>query len=93
MNIKQIQEFRLFDRRDAKQLFIVRFHRIHWGAFENCFRMEKTTQDGKMIDAKPASEEFAKMVLDQALFCLPKEDIEITKLSTGTEFNYPVPHV
>ncbi len=93
MNIKQVQEFRLFDRRDSKQLFIVRFHRIDWGAFENCFRMEKVTQDGKMIDAKPVTEEFAKTVLDQALICLPKEDLEITKFSTGTVFNYPVPHV
>jgi hypothetical protein len=93
MDIRQIQEFRLFDRRDPNQLFIVRFHRIDWGAFQNCFRMEKKTQSGELIDAKPATEEFAKMVLDQALLCLPKEDIEIVKLSTGTQFNYPTPHV
>jgi hypothetical protein len=93
MNIQQVQEFRLFDRRDAKQLVIERFYRIHWGAFENCFRMEKTTQDGKVITAKPVTEEFAQTVLEYALICLPKEDFEIEKLSTGTDFNYPIPHV
>jgi len=93
MNIQQVQEFRLFDRRDEKQLVIVRLHRISWGAFENCFRMEKKTQDGKVIAAKPVTEEFAKTVLDYALICLPKEDFEIEKLSTGTDFNYPIPHV
>jgi hypothetical protein len=93
MDIKQIQEFRLFDRRDSKQLIIVRFHRIDWGAFQNCFRIEKTNQRGELIDAKPATEEFAKIVLDQALIRLPKEDVEIVKLSTGTKFNYPTPHI
>jgi len=93
MNIQQVQEFRLFDRRDEKQLVIVRLHRINWGAFENCFRMEKATQDGKVIAAKPVTEEFAQIVLDQALFSLPKQDIEIIKLSTGTDFNYPISHV
>ena len=93
MNIKQVQEFKLFDRRDASKLIIVRFHRIDWGAFENCFRMEKKTQSGELIDAKPVTEEFAKTVLDQALICLPKQDLEITKLSTGTQFNYPISHV
>jgi len=90
VNIKQVQEFRLFDRRDEKQLVIVRFYRT---TFIGGFFMEKTTQKGKVISAEPATEEFAQIVLDQALLSLPKQDIEITRLSTGTDFNYPIPHV
>ena len=45
--------------------------------------MEKTTQKGKVISAEPATEEFAQIVLDQALLSLSKQDIEITKLSLG----------
>lgn len=90
MNIQQVQEFRLFDRRDEKQLVIVRFYR---NTFVGGFFMQKSTQKAKIISTEPVSEEFAQIVLDQALFSLPKEDIEITKLSTGTAFNYPIPHV
>ena len=90
MNIQQVQEFRLFDRRDEKQLVIVRFYR---NTFDGGFFMEKTTQKGKVISAEPATEEFAQTVLEYALICLPKEDLEIEKLSTGTDFNYPIPHV
>ncbi len=93
MNIKQIQEFKLFDRRDANQLVIVRFYRTISDESGNCFRMEKKTQRGELIDAMSTTEEFAKTVLDQALICLPRRDLEITRLSTGTEFNYPTPHV
>ena len=90
MKIQQVQEFRLFDRRDPKQLVIVRFYR---NTFVGGFFMEKTTQKGKVISAEPATEEFAQTVLEYALICLPKEDLEIEKLSTGTDFNYPIPHV
>jgi hypothetical protein len=78
MNIQQVQEFRLFDRRDPEQLVIVRFYR---NTFVGGFFMEKTTQKGKMISAEPTTEEFAQIVLDQALLSLPKQDIEVTMLS------------
>jgi hypothetical protein len=90
VNIQQVQEFRLFDRRDEKQLVIVRFYR---NTFVGGFFVQKSTQKAEIISSDTVSEEFAQIVLDQALICLPKEDIEITKLSTGTEFNYPTPHV
>ena len=90
MKVQQVQEFRLFDRRDPKQLVIVRFYR---NTFVGGFFVQKSTQKAEIISSDTVSEEFAQIVLDQALICLPKEDIEITKLSTGTEFNYPTPHV
>jgi len=58
----------------------VRFYR---NTFVGGFFMEKTTQKGEVIFAEPATEEFAQIVLDQALLSLPKQDIEITKLSSG----------
>jgi hypothetical protein len=87
MNIKQIYEFKLFDRR-KEQLVIVHFRRI-----DDYFLIEKRTQDGKVIDSEKVAESFAQTALEQALICLPKEDFEIEKLSTGTDFNYPTPHV
>jgi hypothetical protein len=78
MKIKQIQEFKLFDRR-SKELRIVRFHRIWWGAFEECFRMELTNQKGEILNAKPCTEEYADYYLRRALGELPFEDVEITK--------------
>lgn len=78
MDIKQIHEFKLFDRR-KEELRIVRFHRIDWGAFQNCFRMELTNQKGEMLNAKPCSEEFAEHYLLRAIQELPREDVEITK--------------
>ena len=78
MNIKEISEFKLFDRR-KKELRIVRFHRIDWGAFQNCFRMELANQKGEMLNAKPCSEEFAEHYLRRAIQELPQEDVEITK--------------
>jgi hypothetical protein len=84
MHIKQIHEFKLFDRRQ-KELVIVDFCRI-----DDCFLVEERTQDGKIIDSEKVAESFAATVLEQALICLPREDIEIKKLSTGTSFNYPI---
>lgn len=78
MKIQEIQEFKLFDRR-KEDLRIVRFHRIDWGAFQNCFRMELTNQKGEMLNAKPCSEEYAEHYLNRALEELPFEDVEITK--------------
>lgn len=75
MNIKQIYEFKLFDRRN-EQLVIVHFRRI-----DDYFLIEKRTQDGKAIDSEKIEEKFAKIVLEQALICLPKSDLEITKFS------------
>lgn len=75
MNIKQIYEFKLFDRR-SEQLVIVHFRRI-----DDYFLIEKRTQDGKVIDSEKVEEKFAKIVLDQALISLPKSDLEITKFS------------
>lgn len=75
MNIKQIYEFKLFDRRN-EQLVIVHFRRI-----DDYFLIEKRTQDGKVIDSEKAEEQFAKIVLEQALISLPKSDLEITKFS------------
>jgi hypothetical protein len=83
MKIQQVYEFELFDRRN-EQLVIVHFRRI-----DDYFALEKRTQDGKVIDSENVAESFAQTVLEQALICLPKSDIEITKLSTGTKFNYP----
>ena len=83
MQIQQVYEFKLFDRRN-KQLVIVHFRRI-----DDYFALEKRTQDGKVIDSENVAESFAQTVLEQALICLPKSDIEITKLSAGTKFNYP----
>jgi hypothetical protein len=83
MKIQQVYEFKLFDRRN-EQLVIVHFRRI-----DDYFALEKRTQDGKVIDSENVAESFAQTVLEQALICLPKSDIEITKLSTGTKFNYP----
>lgn len=87
MNIKQIYEFKLFDRR-SEQLVIVHFRRI-----DDYFLIEKRTQDGKVIDSEKIEEQFAKIVLEQALISLPKSDLEITKLSAGTKFNYPIKHI
>jgi len=75
MNIKQIYEFKLFDRR-SEQLVIVHFRRI-----DDYFLIEKRTQDGKVIDSEKVAESFAQTVLEQALICLPKADLEITKFS------------
>lgn len=75
MNIKQIYEFKLFDRRN-EQLVIVHFRRI-----DDYFLIEKRTQDGKVIDSEKIEEQFAKIVLEQALISLPKPDLEITKFS------------
>jgi hypothetical protein len=75
MNIKQIYEFKLFDRRN-EQLVIVHFRRI-----DDYFIIEKRTQDGKVIDSEKIEEQFAKIVLEQALISLPKSDLEITKFS------------
>jgi hypothetical protein len=75
MNIKQIYEFKLFDRR-SEQLVIVHFRRI-----DDYFLIEKRTQDGKVIDSEKIEEQFAKIVLEQALISLPKSDLEITKFS------------
>ena len=85
--IHQIKEFTLFDRRNEK-LVIVHFRRI-----DNYFIIEERTQDGTIIDSESAPESFAQTVLEQALICLPKEDVEIEKLSTGTFFNYPIPQI
>lgn len=82
--IKQILEFKIYDRRSS-ELVIVHFRR-----FDDSFHVEKRTQDQRLIDSYKESESFAEFVLEQALECLAKEDIEITKLSTGTSFNYPV---
>jgi len=87
MNIKQIYEFKLFDRR-SEQLVIVHFRRI-----DDYFLIEKRTQDGKVIDSEKVAESFAQTALEQALICLPKSDLEITKLSTGTKFNYPTRNI
>jgi hypothetical protein len=75
MNIKQIYEFKLFDRRN-EQLVIVHFRRI-----DDYFLIQKRTQDGKVIDSEKIEEQFAKIVLEQALISLPKSDLEITKFS------------
>ena len=75
MNIKQIYEFKLFDRRN-EQLVIVHFRRI-----DDYFLIEKRTQDGKVIDSEKIEEKFAKIVLDQALISLNRSDLEITKFS------------
>lgn len=75
MNIKQIYEFKIFDRRN-EQLVIVHFRRI-----DDYFLIEKRTQDGKVIDSEKVEEKFAKIVLDQALISLNKSDLEITKFS------------
>lgn len=75
MNIKQIYEFKLFDRR-SEQLVIVHFRRI-----DDCFLLEKRTQKGKLLDSEKVEESFAKIVLEQALISLPKSDLEITKFS------------
>lgn len=87
MKIHQIQEFKIFDRRN-KQLVIVCFRRS-----ENGFLLEKRMQDEKLIESERIEEEFANIVLEQALVSLPKSDIEITKLSAGTKFNYPIKHI
>lgn len=87
MKIHQIQEFKIFDRRN-KQLIIVCFRRS-----ENGFLLEKRMQDGKLIESERIEEEFANIVLEQALVSLPKSDIEIVKLSTGAKFNYPIKHI
>ena len=75
MNIKQVYEFKLFDRRN-EQLVIVHFRRI-----DDYFLLEKRTQDGKIIDSESVAESFANTVLEQAMICLPKSDLEITKFS------------
>lgn len=87
MKIQQIQDFKLFDRRN-EQLVIVHFRRI-----DDYFLLEKRTQDGKVIDSENIAESFAQTVLEQALICLPKSDIEVTKLSSGTKFNYPTHNI
>lgn len=87
MKIQQIQEFKLFDRRN-EQLVIVNFRRV-----DDYFLMEKTTQAGEVIDSYSCSETFARTVLEYALICLPKSDLEIVRRSTGTVFNYPTPHI
>lgn len=78
MKIQEIQEFKIFNR-SQKELRIIRFHRIDWGAFENCFRMVAENQKGEMINAKPCTEEFAQHVLDDVLQNLDPQDVEITK--------------
>lgn len=75
MKIQQVYEFKLFDRRN-EQLVIVHFRRI-----DDYFLIEKRTQKGKIIDSEKIEEEFAQIVLDQALISLPKSDLEITKFS------------
>lgn len=75
MKIKQVYEFKLFDRRN-EQLAIVHFRRI-----DDYFLLEKRTQDGKIIDSESVAESFANTVLEQAMICLPKSDLEITKFS------------
>ena len=87
MKIQQVQEFTLFDRR-KEQLVIVHFRRI-----DDHFLMEKRTQDGKVIDSENVAESFAGTVLEQAMICLPKSDLEIVNRSTGTVFNYPIKHI
>lgn len=93
MKIQQIQEFSLFDRRDSKQILIVRIYRNAFAKGCSQFVMEKTTQKGELICKEEVSERFAEVVLNHALVYLPKEDVLVTKLSTGTVFNYPIPHV
>lgn len=78
MKIQEVQEFKIFNR-SQKELRIIRFHRIDWGAFENCFRMVAENQKGEMINAKPCTEEFAQHVLDDVLQNLDPQDVEITK--------------
>jgi hypothetical protein len=78
MKIQEIQEFKIFNR-SQKELRIIRFHRIDWGAFENCFRMVAENQKGEMVNAKPCTEEFAQHILDDALQNLDPQDVEITK--------------
>ena len=92
VNIAQVQSFRLFDRR-GDELKIVTFERNTFAQKQDSFKMEKTTQRGRVIHAENVTEEFAKTVLEQALICLPKDDLEITKRSTGTQFNYPIKHI
>lgn len=75
MNIKQIYEFKLFDRR-SEQLVIVHFRRI-----DDYFLLEKRTQKGRLLNSEKIEESFAKIVLEQALISLPKSDLEITKFS------------
>lgn len=87
MKFQQVQQFTLFDRR-KKQLVIVHFRRI-----DDYFLMEKRTQAGEMIESKSCAESFAQTVLEHALICLPKSDLEIVKRSTGTAFNYPIKHI
>jgi hypothetical protein len=77
MKIQEIQEFRIFNR-SQKELRIIRFHRIDWGAFQNCFRMVAENQKGE-INAKPCSEEFAQHILNDALQNLDPQDVEIMK--------------
>ena len=94
MKIQQIQEFSLFDRRDSKQTLKVRIYRNGFAKDGSSqFIMERTTQKGELICREEVSERFAEVVLNHALVYLPKEDVQITKLSTGTVFNYPIPHV
>ena len=78
MKIQEIQEFRIFNR-SQKELRIIRFHRIDWGAFPNCFRMVAENQKGEMKNAKPCSEEFAEHILNDALQNLDPQDVEIMK--------------
>lgn len=78
MKIQQVEEFRIFDR-SQKELRIIRFHRIDWGAFQNCFRMVAENQKGEMKNAKPCSEEFAQHILDNALQNLDPQDVEIMR--------------
>ena len=87
MKIQQVQEFTLFDCR-KEQLVIAHFRRI-----DDYFLMEKRTQAGEVIDSHSCSEAFAQTVLEYALICLPKSDLEIVKRSTGTVFNYPIKHI
>ena len=93
MKIQQIQEFSLFDRRDSKQTLNVRIYRNTFAKSCSHFIMEKTTQKGEIIHKEEVSERFAEAVLNHALVYLPKEDVLVTKFSTGTVFNYPIPHV
>ena len=87
VNIAQVQSFRLFDRR-GDELKIVTFERDTFAQKQDSFKMKKVTQRGRIIHAENVTEEFAKTVLEQALICLPKDDLEITKRSAGTQFNY-----
>lgn len=84
MKIRQVSEFKIFDR-SKSEIVIVTFSRKLYEQF----LMEKKKQNGRLIFSELVSEDFAETILGQFILCLPKEDLEITFLSTGTSFNYP----